>query len=268
MDDLAEKRVYDGRTGDRTLVVAAASGLVTVRVADGRVGEFGLARDCAPSDLERAIDPHDRLVVATDEDVLLADPADVERLEGIGFGPSTAVTFLDGEPLAAGPDGRLARYADASWDPIGELPAPATALDGALVGTAEGVLRLVDGALRPAGLAEVRDVGRAAGMPLVATADGLYELGNGWLDALDGAFDLVAGAPDGRAHAAGAGGCYARRDGGWERLELPVDDAVVAAAYGPRTYLLTAAGDLLVDGEAGWRRHPLGLSGVVAAAVC
>lgn len=267
MDDIAGKRVYDGRAGDRTLVVAAAPGLATVAVSDGRVGAFGLARDCDPTDLSRADEPHDRLVVATDEDVLLAEPAAVDGLVGTGFGPAAAVTFLDGEPLAAAPDGRLARYAGSTWETIGELPAPATGLDGDLVGTAEGVLRLVDGGLRPAGLAGVRDLGRAAGMPLVATADGLFELGNGWLDVLAGAFELVAAAPDGRAHAAGSGGFYSRDDGVWAAVELPGDSSVAAVAYGPRTVVLTAAGDLLMQGEPGWSRSPLGIDGIVGAVV-
>lgn len=267
MDDLAGKRVYDDRAGDRTLVVAAAPGLVTVAVAAGRVGAFGVARDCAPSDLARAVEPPYRLAVATATDVLLAEPARVDALAGTGFGPAAAVTLSGEGILAAGPDGRLARHDGSAWTEVGELPAPATALAGDLVATAEGVLRLVDGALRPAGLAGVTDVARAAGLPLAATTEGLYELGNGWLDVLDGAFDLVTGAPDGRAHAASDRGCYARLDGGWTRLELPVDDRVVAVAYGPRSYLLTAAGDLLVDGDRGVERHPLGLEGVAAAAV-
>lgn len=265
MDDIAEKRVYADRSGATQLVAAAATGLVTVAVSDGRVGEFGVARDCAPADVAVAAAPAEGLAVATDEDVLLAASRDVDALEPSGFGPATAVTLFEGRSIAAGPDGRLAAHDGSSWDDLGELPSPATALAGDLVGTAEGVIRLVDGELRPAGLADVTDVALAAGTPLVATADGLYELGNGWLDVLDGRFDLVAGAPDGRAHAAGATGCFARSDDGWSPVALPVEARVTAAAYGPRTYLLTAGGDLLVrDGE-GWNHQPLGLGRVVAA---
>lgn len=268
MDELAEKRVFADRAGATTILVGAPPGLVRVSVSDARVGEFGVVGDWAPADLAAATDPGGpggyRLAVATDEDVLLAERPAVEALAPSGFGPAVAVTLRDGRPLAAGPEGRLAAFDD-GWTAVGELPGPATALDGDLIGTAEGVLRLVGDELRPAGLADVTDVARAAGMPLVATGAGLYELGNGWLDVLDGPFSLVSGAPDGRAHAVGGGRCYRRTDGAWEPLALPVDDAVTAAAYGPRTYLLTDAGDLLIEDGDGWRHHPLGLGSVAAA---
>jgi hypothetical protein len=264
MDELAGKRVFDDRTGASTLLVGAALGLVRVSVADDRVGEFGVVEDCSPADIAVATDPGPsgrcHFVVATDEDVLLGE---LDGLEPSGFGPAVAVTVHDGRPLAAGPGGRLAAYDD-GWTDLGELPGPATALDGDLVGTAEGVLRLVDDELRPAGLADVTDVARAAGMPLVATGAGLYELGNGWLDVLNGPFSLVAGAPNGRAHAVGTDRCYRRTDSGWEPLALPVDGTVTAAAYGSRTYLLTDGGDLLIEDGDGWSHHPLGLEAVTA----
>lgn len=268
MDDLAEKRVYADRAGATALLVGATPGLVRVSVSDGRVGEFGVVRDGAPVDLSLAVDPEPagryRLAVATEEDVLLAASRDPGALEPSGFGPAVAVTVRGGRPFAAGPGGRLAAYDD-GWAAIGELPGPATALDGDLVGTAEGVLRLVDGELRPAGLADVTDVARAAGMPLVATGAGLYELGNGWLDVLEGAVWLVAGAPDGRAHAMAEDGCYGRVEGAWTPVALPVEEPVAAVAYGPRTYLLTDGGDLLVEDGDGWRHHRLGLGAVTAA---
>ena len=268
MDELAEKRVFADRAGATTVLVGATPGLVRVSVSDAQVGEFGVVEDCTPTDLAAATDPDPaggcRLAVATDEDVLLGAPGADDALEPSGFGPAVAVTLRDGRPLAAGPEGRLAAYDD-GWSAVGELPGPATALDGDLVGTAEGVLRLVDGELRPAGLADVTDIARAAGMPLAATGAGLYELGNGWLDVLEGAFSLAAGAPDGRAHAVGGSRCYRRTDSAWEPLALPVDEAVGAAAYGPRTYLLTDGGDLLIEDGDGWRHHPLGLGAVTAA---
>lgn len=271
MGDLAEDRVYADRSGARTLVVAGAPGLVTVAVSNGRVGGFGVAMECSPADLSAA--PHSDagppfpLGVATDRDVFLADTADIDALEPTGFGQATAVTVHDGRPVAAGPAGELATYRQSGWETVGELPGPATALDGDLVGTAEGVFRLVDGGLRPAGLADVTDVARAAGMPLVATVDGLYELGNGWLDALEGAFDLVTAAPDGRAHAAGPAGSYTRENGTWLPLELPGESAVVAVAYGTRTFVLTAAGDLYVQEDSGWNRTSLGIESIVGAVV-
>lgn len=270
MGDLAEDRVYADRSGGMTLVVAAAPGLVTVAVSDGRVGGYGIAKECSPADLAAAAaEAGDQfpLAVATDRDVLLAETAEIDALEPTEFGPATAVTAQEGRPMAADPAGELASYRDSGWETIGELPGPATALDGDLVGTAEGVFRLVDGGLRPAGLADVNDVARAAGMPLVATADGLYELGNGWLDVLEGAFDLVTATTDGRAHAAGPAGSFTRENGAWAPLELPGESAVAAVAYGLRTFVLTEAGDLYVEEETGWSRTPLGIDGIVGAVV-
>ena len=268
MDELAEKRVYADRADGWTAVVAAAAGLVTISIAGGRVGEFGLARSGTATDLAVAAgaDGPERLLAGTEADVLLADRPAVDALEPTGFGPATAVTFVEGRPLAAGPDGRLAGYASGSWSTVGELPGPATALAGDLVGTAAGVFRLVDGALRPAGLAAVRDVARAAGLPLVATDAGLYELGNGWLDVLEGPFDGVWGAPDGRAHAVGDGGPFERTAGAWTAIDPPGDGPVAAVAYGPETALVTDPGELLVETGGGWERTPLGVDGVVGAA--
>lgn len=269
MDDLAEKRVFADRMGATELVVAASSGLVVVSISDDRVGEYGLARECSPSDI--AVAPTagsgHRLAVATDEDVLLASDPDVDGLTPSGFGEAVAVTVHGDRVVAGGPAGRLALHDGAGWTTVGDLPSVPTSLAGDLVGTADGVVRLVDGSLRPAGLSAVADVALAAGTPLAATADGLYELGNGWLDVLAGDFDLVAGAPDGRAHAATEERFFERTDGAWETVELPTGASVTAVAYGPRTYLLDTDGQLLVETGEGWARTALGLDGVTAAAV-
>lgn len=268
MDGLAEKRVYAGRDGARELVVAASLGLVVVSLAGGRVGEFGLARRCTPADLAVAIGSDGdsaRLAAATDADVMVASEPEVDALEPTDFGPAIGVTFHDDQAVAAAPGGRLAVHENGAWTTLGELAAAPTALDGDLVATAGGVVRVVEGALHEAGLREVNDVARVAGVPLAATADGLYELGNGWLDVLAGDIRLVAGAPDGRAHAATADAFYERADGGWRPVDLPLDGPVAAVAYGERSYAVTAAGDLLVEADDNWRAHPLGVAGVVAA---
>lgn len=270
MDDLAEKRVYAGRDGVSELLVAASPGLVVVSLSGGRVGEFGLERRGAPVDVAVALAADTgsgRLAVATVEDVLLARELDVDALEPAGFGPTAAVTFDAGQVVAGGVDGRLARHDGASWTSVGELPVTPTALTGDLVASEVGVFRLTDGGLRPAGLQAVTDVARTAGVPLAATAEGLYELGNGWLDVLAGEFRLVAGAHDGRAHAATADAFYERAEGEWRPIELPSDGPVGAVAYGEETYVITADGDLLVRADDGWRVTPLGVEGVVAAAV-
>lgn len=269
MDELADKRVFAERVGSSRLLAATSPGLVAVAIADDRVGEFGLVRRCAPTDLAAGADAGDRvrLAVATDGDVLLADEPDLQALAPSDHGPATAVTFDGDVIVGASPDGRLAVNHGERWEPVADLPAPPTALDGDLVGTADGVYRLVDGTLQPAGLADVTDVARAAGVPLAATADGLYALGNGWMDVLAGDVRLVAGAPDGRAHAATADGFFERTDGRWEAVELPGDASVVAVAHGEGTYAFTASGDLLVETGGGWSSHPLGLDDVRAAVV-
>jgi hypothetical protein len=268
MADLAEKRVYADRTGASELLVAASPGLVSVALSAGRVGEFSLARRCAPTDIAAARHPDagpTQVAVATDEDVLLAPRPAVEALEPSDFGPAVAVTFQAGQVVAGAADGRVAVHDGHRWTTVGEVPAPPAALDGDLVATPEGVFRLTDGDLRPAGLRAVSDVARPAGIPLAATADGLYELGNGWLAALDGEFRLATGARGGQAHAATADAFYERTADGWRSVELPAAGPVGAVAYGERPAVLTVDGDLLVQLDDGWRTHPLGVEGVVAA---
>lgn len=267
MEDLAEKRVYADRAEAARLVIAASAGLVEVAVADDRVGEFGLGHRCSPRDVAvgRSGDPW--LAVATEEDVLLADAADLANLTPTGFGPAVAVSSLQGRPVAGAAEGRVDVHDGTRWEPVGELPSPPTALDGDLVGSADGVFRVVDASLVPAGLTAVADVAHVAGVPHAATAAGLYALGNGWLDVLDGDVRLVTGTDIGRAHAATPAACYERVQGTWTTVELPTDDPVIAVAYGQRAYGVTPAGQLLIESPEGWRAHALGLDGAVAMAV-
>lgn len=266
MDDIAEKRVFSARTGVDELVVAGASGLVVVSLSADRVGRYTLARRCAPTDL--AVGPGDgRLAVATTDDVLVAADAEVDELASTGFGPAAAITFDGGRIVAAGPEGRMAGRGAEGWTPLGTLSGPPTALAGDLAATADGVVRLTGDGIRSVGLDDVTDLARLGGVPLAATAAGLYQLGNGWVDVLSGAFELVSGDSDGRAHAATAAAFYEHQDGEWGSVDLPVDEPVTAVAYGETTYALTVAGDLLVRTADGWRAHPLGVDGVVAAAL-
>jgi len=257
---LEEDRVFDDQTGKVDVLVACDAGVVSVAASGDRVGRFGmehrsLARDVAGGG--------DRVAVATDEDVL------GDGFEPAGFGPAVAVGFDGDRVVAAGEDGRVARRdAGDEWTDLGRVE-EVRGIDGSLVAAADGVYRIEGDELRHAGLTDVRDVS-ARGVPLAATGDGLYKLGNGWMDVLPGAFDAVSVAADGRALAAGPGGVVAReRTGGdWVESPVPVDERVVAVAHAPGVAVaVTEAGTLLLDDGDGWRSRALGLRDVSAVAV-
>lgn len=255
--DIDEKRVYADRTGRREAYVATDAGVARVAVSGVHIGEFGLAFrepawDVAAGD--------GLLAVATDEDVYLGTEFKVS-----GFGAAVAVGFDGGTPLAADPDGRVARYDD-GWTDLGHIP-DVRALNGDLVAAADGVHR-VDGT--DLGLVDVRDVTTAAG-PFAATGDGLYRLGNGWLaEDMEGeSFDAVAS--DGEhVHAVGESGLARCENGAWTVCDLPVADPVVDVTHaGGCTYVVTSKGTVLAGDpdEPGWRTQALGLPGVHALAV-
>lgn len=262
MDDVAEKRVYGERTGRRASYVGGADGLVRVAVSGDRVGGFALRDDRSVRDVaagpvgdgDNACGP----VVATDGDVL-AGP----DLRSVDFGPAVAVG-VDGEPVAAGPAGRVARLVDGDWRDLGTV-ADVRAIDGGLLAAAGGIFRL-DGT--HVGLSDALDV--AAAGPYAATADGLYRLGNGWRAVREGVCRAVAAAGD-RTLVATDGGLTVRDgDGdGWQVADLPVDETVVDVALGEAAYAVTADGQFLASaaGREPWRATPLGVTGVTALSV-
>jgi hypothetical protein len=281
-DDISidEKRVYGARTGTTAVFVATGAGLARVEISGDRVGEFGLAARGAVHDVAGA---DGRLAVATDDAVRLGTG---DAFRPTGFGPATAVGWHDGALHAAG-DGRMARF-DPDGDPTAgeadgdggdngeadeDTPVPGTwttrcevddvrALADDMVAAADGLFRL-DGT--HLGLSDARDV--APTVPLAATGDGLYYLGNGWMDALPGDVRAVAAAPDGRAHAATADALYVHVPGSdgygpdaWAAVDLPMTGHVVDVAYGAEaTYALTAEGTVLANAGDGWRDRSLGL---------
>jgi hypothetical protein len=255
-----EKRVYADRTGADEVLIAAEQGVVAASLSGDRVGEFSLdhrdvARDVATDG--------DRRAVATDGDVLVGD------YESTDFGPAVAVGFHDDALLAAGPDGRVARLDD-GWTTLGQVETP-RAIDGGMVAAESGVHRVVDDGLRNVGLGGVNDV-HGRGMPLAATDHGLYRLGNGWMDELGGAFDVVSseGATGNRsrAHAVGEAGAFVREAvGDWRAIEVPADDPVDVGYTGTATVAVTEAGALLADAGEGWRASELGVTGVGRLAV-
>ena len=260
-----EKRVYADRTGADEVLIAAEQGAVVVSLSDDRVGEFGLDHRAAVRDV--AADGN-RRAVATDEDVLVGDYAPTD------FGPAVAVGFHDGALLAAGPDGQIARLDD-GWTTLGGVETP-RAIDGGMVAAESGVHQVVDDGLRNVGLGGVHDVvGR--GLPLAATDRGLYRLGNGWMDELDGAFRVVAseaprsaGSPeaDGRTHAVGESGVFAREAvDDWRAVDVPTDAPVDVGYTEAATVAVTETGTLLADAGDGWRTRELGVTGVRRLAV-
>jgi hypothetical protein len=266
---IEEKRVFSSKAGKTEVFVAAGVGVVVVDVSDDLVGGFRVDHRCTARDVAGG---GGRIAVATDGDVLLAP-----GYEETGFGPASAVGLADDRVVAVGDDGRVATLPFGSvlgddedpWQTVGHVDDP-RAVDGRLVATGDGLLRVVGEELRPAGLSDVRDV--AAAGPFAATAEGLFYLGNGWMEIEGGAWDVVdAASVGGRAHAAGEAGVRRRTptDGGeWRVVDLPIDGEPVGFAYGDDfVCAVTADGTFLVDAGDGPRTQALGLSRVETIAV-
>ena len=263
MSTIEEKRVYGDKTDRTEIYVAAALGLARVSAAADRIGEFSLV---ARTPARSVATVEGRLAVATDENALVGSSH--EDLEPLDVGPASAVSFADGDLIVAGEDGRVHREADGAPAEVGTLDAAVNAADGDLLATDEGVFR-VGSSLSHAGLSHVADVAAAA-IPLAATDSGLYKLGNGWMDVLEGDFECVAAAGDRgkirRAHAATAETLHAFDGERWIDA-TPDAGPIVDVGYGGAVYAATADGTLLADGGDGWRDRALGLRGVRELAV-
>ena len=262
---IEEKRVYRGDDEGAPVYVVGEFGVAIVETSDDLVGRFGLERRCVARD---AAGRDGRLAVATDEDALVGGS---DGFESLGVGPAVAVGFggRDGELVVANEDGGVLRGDGESWTRLGELDG-VRAVDGDLLGTDDGVYRAGEASVENVGLADVRDVS-SAGVPLAATADGLYKLGNGWMEELSGEFRAVSAATGdagklGRAHAAGDDGLYAHDDAEWCEEALPVEGDVVALDHGEGSYAVTEDGTFLLSVGDGWRSQVLGLRGVRAVA--
>ncbi|MCU4719513.1 HVO_0234 family beta-propeller protein [Halapricum hydrolyticum] len=268
MGELEEDRIYADTLGKTDVYVAAGLGVVEVSVSNDRIGQFSLYHRCAARDI--AADGTD-LLVATDEDVLAIDPAgDEPVVEQLGFGPAVAVGGGDA-PLAAAPDGTVARATAEGWTELGTVTEP-RAIDGPLIATADGVVRVDDG-LEHVGLDDVRDV-VGGPTPYAATANGLYRLGPGWTRELDAATSVVA-AEDSRVHAVTADGLFVTEGDGWRERETPTDEPLVDVGYiaDGGVVAVTATGRFLVDpaaakdGASGWRTRALGLAETTGFAI-
>ncbi len=273
MDSIEEKRVYGDREGATQVYVASSFGVVRVRVAGETVGEFGLCARCDAVDVAATAE---EIAIATDDDVELLEPAadasDAD-LAGTGFGPAVAVGADGSRLLAAGPNRRVARREDGEWRTLSDEFEPTVrALDGDLLATDRGVYRVHDGELDHAGLTDVRDVS-AAGVPLAATADGLYKLGNGWMEVLEGSFTVVAADPRSepgnlrRAHAISEGGAYDYGADAEAWRELDVAGEIVDIGYADAVYAVTDDGRFLAATDSEWRSQVLGIDDVAGVAV-
>ncbi|GAA0649040.1 HVO_0234 family beta-propeller protein [Salarchaeum japonicum] len=258
MPTIDEKRVYAEKEDSEVVLVATGMGVASVSVSADQIGRFGLAHRCTARGVaarpgEGAVATEDGVVVTADED----------EFEEIGFSRSVAVGYGTGL-LAADSSGTLAEYADGEWVERGAV-ADARAIDGDLVAAADGVHRVTPDGVEHAGLDDAADV--AAAGPYAATAEGLFRLGNGWLDELSG--DATAVVADGeRAHAVVDGALHERTPDGWRERSTHADAALVDVAHGDgAVYAITADATLLVDAGDGWRSRTLGLRDVAGIAV-
>ncbi|WP_411965130.1 hypothetical protein [Haloferax sp. YSMS24] len=262
-----EKRVYADKSGKQTVYVAAEMGVVSVDVSDDLVGGFRIDHRCSPRDI---VGSPGEVAVATDEDVLLVHDDAYHELD---FGPATTVGFHRNRVVAADESGRIARYGEDGWEELGTVE-DVRALDGSLVAAADGVYRIGDSGLTHVGLDDVNDVSDPAGRLgsddgtlFAATDSGLYWLGNGWMDALEGTTTVVASMPDGRAHAVGPDGLVSLEAEEWVADPIPMDETVVGVAHDARAaYAVTDAGTFCVRTvKDDWRTQVLGLDAVGVA---
>ena len=289
-DDISidEKRVYADNTGRNDVYVATETGIVRVAVSGDKVGTFELVGDRGVvSDVAVCARPgRSPVIAAATADGLYTGPVGDEptRVDIDGDVP-VAVGDTDGALSIADADGTLSRVAvDDDGTPTGTHRVGrvdgVTAIAGPFVAGRDGVHRVDDettergSALVPVGLEDARDVA-AAGMPLAATATGLYWLGNGWMPAIEGDATAVTAAREGAALAVVDGQLLAHETGetdwsavAWAGTALPVDERPVALAARPGlAVVVTEAGTLCVEAGDGWRHQALGVSGVSGVAI-
>jgi len=317
-DDISieEKRVYAGNAGRTDAYVATETGIVRVAFSADKVGAFDMvtrdpARDAAVLPREAA---PSLLGVASPDGLRVSPVGDEIDPVGVTDEPAVAIGVdggTIGDGASAGGDAFYVATADGSVDRVavettadtdaaddGSLPAftvtstrigevaEPRAVDGPLVAAADGVHRITaDSAadsgwsLASVGLDDAHDVA-CAGMPLAATATGLYWLGNGWMTARAGDASAVAADGDGHATAVVDGDLLVRDDrndsdtgdgwgpDAWRESELPVDEVAVALGYGPGVAVaVTAAGTLCVDAGDGWRHQVIGVRDVTGVAL-
>jgi hypothetical protein len=264
-DDIAlsEKRMY-GEKRDRTeLFVGSALGVTRVELAGDQIGRFALARRDSVTAIAGEAGT---LVVGTDDDVLVGTS---EEFVPTGFGTAATVSVSADGPVAATPDGTVARLEGDDWETVGSVTNPRRA-DGDLLVAGDGVYRVGEG-LTALGGGDVRDV--AAAGPYAATGEGVVRYDGEWKRVAEGECTLVAADGD-CVTAASDEGLLVHRGGGWQRRERPTDAPLADLAHGECLYAVTADGTVLVDadpeltpdGQGGWRSRELGVREVVGLA--
>jgi hypothetical protein len=265
---LDEKRVYADRRPQTTVFVGSALGVTRVDAAGDQVGRFSLVR----RGVVRTIAGADgRLVVGTDEDVLVGTG---DGFAPTDFGRAAVVSLADGRPVAAAPDGTVARLAGDEWVSVGSVTNPRRA-DGDPLVAADGVYRVGD-ELTALGGDGIRDV--AAAGPYAAAAAGVLRYDGTWSREFGTDCTIVAADGD-RVHAVSDEGLLVRTPDGegesWQVRERPVAGPLADIAHGETLYAVTADGTMLVhatpdlapDGQGGWRSRELGVRDVAGLAV-
>lgn len=262
---LDEKRVYGDTVEETRAFVASDVGVTRVEVAGDQIGRFSMVYDDPATSIAGA---DGRLVVGTESEVLIGTGDDFVET---GFGPADVVGIADGTPLAVSPDGAVGRLQGDDWESIGTVTRPRR-MDGDLLATRDGVVRVADGLVDLGGGTDVRDV--AAAGPYAATGHGLLSYADGWTRIAGGDCTIVVADGD-RAHAVSDDGLLVASGDDWLVRDLPADAAFADLGYGESLYAVTADGtffvyadpDLAPDGRGGWRSRALGVRHVVGLAV-
>jgi len=260
---LDEKRMYGDRREETTAFVACEMGVARLDLSDDQIGRFGLEHRCSARDIAAG---DGRLAIATGEDVLVGTGGDFAPTD---FGPAVAVGVAE-TVIAAGEDGRVARLDGDEWTEV-ETVADVRAIDGDLVATADGVVRLDGDALVSLGGEAATDVATAG--PYAATEAGVARYLDDWTLEAAGDATVVAAERDGdRAHAVVDGDLLEWTAGEWVPAESP-EQGVVDVAYDAATVAVTADGVVMIDpvtakdGAPQWRSRTLGLTDAVGVAV-
>ncbi|NUE01458.1 hypothetical protein HUB97_02990 [Halorubraceae archaeon YAN] len=266
MQTLIEKRVFGEQFGTTEVCIATELGLVVVSVSADQVGEFSLSYKGAVSSVAVTAE---RVAISTPDGVYTASTDGEEYGEFANQFPSESVAVGFGSTglFTADSDGAVFRInSDGSVTNLGDT-AGVRSIDPPLIAAADSVYRISGDELIEAGLSDVNDVS-GIGTPFAATTDGLYTLGNGWMETLDGPFSLVASDGHERAHAVGEDGLFVGVNDVWDAEPFPVDEPISAIAHGSGIVAaVTAIGRLCINAGDGWRHQLLGLKRPTSIAV-